>query len=124
MNENILGAPGAPVPSFPQYIYSGVLDQVIEHKGIAAYVDEQCRRGARINFNADLLAEHLSEQFQQFMPQFQWSIDALEGKTASVRGCERHDNVVSLLPRLFTSYGKELVGPAAIESVRQAQAFV
>lgn len=85
------------------------------------YVNEQCRRGARINYSTDLFAEHITEQIQQFMPQFQWSVDALEGKVANVSGCQRKDNLVSLLPQLLTDYGKKLVGPDALRKVSSFQ---
>lgn len=115
--ENVLGQPGAGVPSFPQYIYSGVTDEVIPNKAVTAYVEDQCERGARIEYQTDLVSEHILENIQQFLKTFAWMRDTFEGKNDNVNGCSRKDNLISLLGPLNSNAASELVGPDAISQL-------
>ncbi|PWN42465.1 LIP-domain-containing protein [Ceraceosorus guamensis] len=118
LEENFLGkGPGAVVTDFPRYLYHGILDEVIPQAPVAQYVKDQCAAGSKVRYHTDLIAGHVLEGIEGFLPSFQFIKDTFDGKTKNMECSEEH-NIVSFLPNLYNDYATKLVGKAALNKVR------
>ena len=68
-----------PVPKFPRFIFQGKQDSVVPYKAAAAYVRDQCDRGADIRFDAFELLDHFPSQIAGQVAALQFLESALRG---------------------------------------------
>lgn len=85
------------------------------NSGVTAHVDDQCARGAQIEYTTDMLAEHVLEQYVQFLISYEWVVNTFNGKTPITGACQRKNNAVSPMPDVTSDVTRKLVGPAAVE---------
>lgn len=73
-----------PVPKFPRFLWHAVPDEIVPYAPAAAYVKEQCAKGANIYFSPYPIAEHATAEFIGLVPSLWWLGLAFQGKAPQV----------------------------------------
>lgn len=61
-----------PVPKFPRFIWHAIPDEIVPYAPAAAYVKEQCAKGADIFFSPYPIAEHVTAEILGIVPSLWW----------------------------------------------------
>ncbi|TKY86840.1 hypothetical protein EX895_004481 [Sporisorium graminicola] len=73
-----------PVPKFPRFIWHALEDEIVPFKPAKQYVQEQCAKGANINWNVYPIAEHATALVFGLAPAIDWLSKAYAGRAPKV----------------------------------------
>ncbi|SPO32460.1 probable lipase precursor [Ustilago trichophora] len=73
-----------PVPKIPRFMWHALPDEIVPFQPAAAYVKEQCQKGANINWNVYPIAEHATAEIFGLVPGLHFLKQAFQGKTPKV----------------------------------------
>ena len=74
------------VPTTPLFMYKAVGDEISPSKDTDALVSTYCAQGATIQYNRDLIGEHITEAISGSASAFGWVADRLSGKPVANQG--------------------------------------
>ncbi|TKY84485.1 hypothetical protein EX895_006386 [Sporisorium graminicola] len=73
-----------PVPKFPRFQWHALFDEIVPYKPAEQYVQEQCAKGANINWNVYPIAEHATAELIGLVPGIYWLSQAFNGQAPKV----------------------------------------
>ncbi|UJO14023.1 Lipase A [Fulvia fulva] len=77
------------VPTMPLFLYQGVMDQTSPIGETDKLFDKLCKHdGVNIQYQKDVVADHVSEALLGSLDAFQWLTARLEGKAIKNKGCK------------------------------------
>ncbi|SNX85889.1 probable lipase precursor [Melanopsichium pennsylvanicum] len=73
-----------PVPKFPRFMWHALPDEIVPFQPAADYVQEQCSKGANINWNVYPIAEHVTAEIFGIIPALDWLGKVYSGNAPKV----------------------------------------